>query len=373
MNGQERLEAIHKRQPHDRAPITTLVDDITRAGMDRALREMTPIEFYKYLGFDIYQFGNYGLGKDEAVKYPYRRVRKDVAERYEERDGGITAHVTETPYGVLTGTYCRSHPIKYPVETFDDLKVLTRIWRDTEYVADADGCEETYERMAGLLAGHGIYVPTVAPSALQTLLEEDVGTENFYYMYQDYPREVTELIELMHDRRCQEYRLIAEHMPYDACVSVENTSTTYISPAIYRSVSQRHMKDFVEIMHARGKMGILHMCGLLHDLLEDFKPTGLDGIHALTEPPVGNTLAEHALDVLGEDLIVITGLDSTKIICPDYSPEMLVSHMEEFVTERLKRANVVFGFTADGLETPLDRFQTAGKWFRERGYPKNEQ
>ena len=370
MNGQERLEAVHKKQPHDRAPLTTLVDDITRLGMTDELRKMTPIEFYKYLNYDIYQFGNYGLTKDDAVKYPYKRVRSDVVENWAETGGGYAEHTMENSYGRLRGVTYRSHPVKYPVENMEDLRVLKKIWEGTEYVEDTEGCRESYDHMEALLSGYGIYVPIVAPSALQTLLEEDIGTENFYYLYQDYPDEVSELIELMHDRRCQEYRLIAKHMPYDSCITVENTSTTYISPAIYRKISQRHMKDFVEIMHGAGKMGILHMCGLVNDLLYDFIPTGLDGIHALTEPPVGNTNIGKALDILGEDLIIITGLDSTKIICHNYNPDNFINHMDVFVSERLKKANVIFGFPADGLTTPFDRFQTAGEWFAKNGYPK---
>ena len=370
MNGQERLEAIHRNQPHDRAPVCTLVDDITRAGMSQRFRDMTPIEFYKYLGYDIYQFGNYGLMENEAVKYPYRIVRKNVVRTSVDLGDGYTETLTETPYGVLSEKTYRSHPVKYPVETLDDLKVLTRIWRDTEYVADLEGCAESCARVDKLLEGCGIYVPVVGPSALQKLLEEDVGAENFYYMLQDYPREVTELVELIHDRRCMEYRLIAEHMPYDSCVSIENTSTTYISPSIYRQFSQRHMKDFVDIMHSGGKLGILHMCGLLNELLPEFIPTGLDGIHALTEPPIGDTRVERALDVLGEDLIVVTCIDATKLVCPDYSARELETHLDRFVSERLKRANVVFWLPVDGIDTPLDRFTTAGEWFEKNGYPK---
>jgi len=370
MNGQERLQAVHRRKAHDRAPLTTLVDGISRAGMDRELREMTALEFYKHIGYDVYQFGNYGLGASEAVKYPYRMIRKNCAERYYDEGGGYARYEFETPRGVLTASAYRGHPVKYPVENLDDLKVLTALWWDTEYIADLEGCEESCASVDKLLEGCGIYVPAVGPSALQKLLEEDVGPENFYYMLQDYPREVTELIELIHDKRCMEYRLIAEHMPYDSCVTIENTSTTYISPAIYRQFSQRHMKDFADIMHSRGKLGILHMCGLLNELLEDLIPTGLDGIHALTEPPIGDTRVERALDVLGEDLIVITCIDATKLVCPDYSARELEAHLDSFVSERLKRANVVFWLPVDGIDTPLDRYTTAGAWFEKNGYPK---
>jgi hypothetical protein len=337
--------------------------------MNDELRGMSAIDFYKLLNYDIYQLGNIGLNKNEAVKYPYKLIRRNIIEKITDFGNKYYEHYIETPYGCLRSVRYRSLPIKYLVENIDDLKILINIWRDSEYVPDLDNCDETYERIKSLLSGYGIYIPIVNPSALQTLLEEDIGIENFYYMRQDYPREINELIELMHDRRCQEYKLIAKHMPFDSCITIENTSTTYISPDIYREISQKHMKDFVDIMHAEGKLGIIHMCGLVNDLLDDFIPTGLDGIHALTEPPVGNTFISHALDVLGDDLIIITGLDGTKVLNPDYSPELLISHMEEFVTERLKKANVIFCVGADGLDMPLDRFETVSDWFAQNGYP----
>ena len=370
MNGQERLQAIHNKKPHDRAPLTTLVDGITRQGMSRELQEMSTLDFYKHLNYDIYQFGNYGLRENEAVKYPYKITRKNVQYKHEVDENGYYTHIRETPHGVLKSRSYRGHPTKYPVETIEDLAVLKQIWTDTEYTADFDGCGESYERLNDLLDGWGVYVPAVGPSAVQMLLEEDIGTKNFYYMLQDYPAEMYELIETIHDRRCQEYRLIAKHMPYDCCVTVENTSTTYISPSIYRQISQKHMKDFVDIMHGEGKIALLHMCGLVKHLLYDFIPTGLDGIHALTEPPIGDTFITDALDVLGEDLIVVTCLDSTKISNPDYTQDKFITHMEEFVTDRLKKANVIFGLPADGLETPLDRFILAEDWFNKNGYPK---
>ena len=364
MNGQERLQAIHGKRPHDRASFITLVDDITRRGMSKEFREMSPIDFYKHFGFDIYQFGNYGLAPDQRVKYPYIRRQKNVQIKWIDKGNSCLEQVIETPYGILRKEIRSGHPVKYPVETFEDLQVLAKIWRDTEYVLDLDGCQETFDRVKQLLEGSGIFVPTMdLPSAVQMLLEQDIGPENFYYMLMDYPKEMNELIALIHDRRCQEYRLAAKYMPFDACISVENTSTSYISPKIYREFSQRHMKDFVDIMHGEGKLAIIHMCGLINDLLEDFRPIGMDGIHALTEPPVGDTMVEHALNVLGEDLIVITLLDGTTIYDPDYTKEKMIAHLDHFVTDRLQKANVIFALGTDGLETPLDRFETVSEWF----------
>lgn len=366
MTGRERLTAMLNGKPKDRVPWTTLVDGITRGVMSAPVRELSVLDFYKHIGCDIFQFGNYGLEPENAVKYPYRMKRPDVEESARMEAEHRVRRTLRTPWGTLETVIQSAHQVKYPVETIEDLRILKKVWENTEYVPDTQGCRETYERIDALIGDGGVYIPIVAPSALQTLLEEDIGTKNFYYMYSDYPEEVTELVELIHDRRKQEYRIIAEHMPFIGCISVENTSTTYISPPIYRRFSQRHMADFVGIMHGRGKKGILHMCGHVNRLLPDFIPTCLDGIHALTPPPVGDTPLANALDALGEGLFIVTAFGYSAS-SPDYSRGKLWREIDAAVTPRLRRANVLFGLGADGLAMPEDRFYDTRDWFVKYG------
>ena len=56
------------------------------------------------------------------------------------------------------------------------------------------------------------------------------------------------------------------------------------------------------------------MCGHVKNLLDQIKDTGLDGVHALTPPPTGDTPWELAMDVIGEDLIIIGVFDPTIFI-----------------------------------------------------------
>ena len=72
MNGRERLHAILNHQPVDRLSWTTLVDDVTRKDMPDEVRKLSTIEFYRSIGCDIVQFGNYGLGEEDAVTSPSR-------------------------------------------------------------------------------------------------------------------------------------------------------------------------------------------------------------------------------------------------------------------------------------------------------------
>ena len=105
------------------------------------------------------------------------------------------------------------------------------------------------------------------------------------------------------------------------------------------------------------------MCGHVKDLLNDIKAIGADGIHALTPPPTGNTPWELALDILGEDAVIIGVLDpSIFIVGPvDDIPRKL----DQLYTPRLRKANFVLGAFADGIAVPLARFEAIKRWMQK--------
>ena len=48
------------------------------------------------------------------------------------------------------------------------------------------------------------------PSTIPRLLETDFGTQGFYYLLHDYPAEMDALINLMHERELEAFRLLAQ-------------------------------------------------------------------------------------------------------------------------------------------------------------------
>ena len=139
MTGRERLSAIVNRQPADRLSWTTLIDDVTRAGMPEEVRRLHPFDFYRHIGCDILQFGNYGLSAEDAVPQPSRLTCPEMTCELEtEKDGKVVrraipgANVTfgigaetvsgravlrrNTPWGSLSTVLENDHPVDYPVK-----------------------------------------------------------------------------------------------------------------------------------------------------------------------------------------------------------------------------------------------------------------
>jgi hypothetical protein len=367
MTGKERLLCILDRQATDRLSWTTLADSITRSIMPQEFQDISTLEFYREIGCDVLQFGNYGLDEELAVTPPSKLVGAEVRIETENMDGGIVTRRRISPVGSLTAVTKLDHPIDYPVKTIENLRVLLAIWESSDFV-EQEGTEASESRLISRIGESGVYVPTLDPSPVQDLLENEMGPANFYYLLNDHPREFEELLAIMHAKRMREYEILARRTSADVVIPVENTSSTLISPSLYRQYSLPQIRDYVDVLHQHGKKAVLHMCGHLKALLPAIRETDLDGIHAVTPPPVGTTYHEEVLDAYGEDFLLFGAvLNPALFHKPDLSFGDLDAFLDQLYTPRLRRARMVLWVTVDGLPTPLERFRAIDRWMKKKG------
>ncbi len=357
---------------------TTLVDEATLDNLPDELSGISPIDFYKHIGCDIFLLNCWGMPYNfnspvscypEAVQVQTREETEDNARAAGLKTGGNYAgksvgkklhHEWITPEGTLTKVMELNHPVKFPVTDYEDLKVYRWLWENVEMKAVDDS--DVFRRVNDEIGEAGIVTRFCQQSAVSLLLEHEMGTECFYYMLQDHPAEMEALFDIIHQKKIKEWEIIAQG-PFDIVILCEDTSTTYINPGVYRKYNKPHVKDFIDIMQGAGKIALVHMCGLIKDLLADMEDLGFDGIHGLTPPPLGNTPFELALDVFGDDLIMMGGLNVNEPVALQEVPKIL----DQAYTERLRRANFIFWLGADGITVPLERFQAVGEWMRKRG------
>lgn len=359
MTGRERINAVLRKQPKDRLPWTTIVDDASLALVPAELRSSGGIDFYKYLGCDIFLLN--GWNTPHNFRSPEHRWPATV-EVVEQHDGPKTTILWKTPRGVLTAIFEKWHPVKYPVDSLEAVQIYREMWEGSTFVAHDDSA--VLARVDSMVGDHGVVTRFWGPSTIPRLLEEVMGVENFYYLLADHPAEVHGLIETIHQREVEAFTILADG-PCDSVTLVENTSTYYISPEIYRKYNMPHQREFVAAVQSKGKTAILHMCGHVHGILDLIKETQCDGIHALTPPPTGNTPWEDALDVLGEDLIIIGCLEPTIFAAGEIS--RIPAALDALMTPRLREANFVLCAGADGLAIPPARFYAVAEWFQKNG------
>lgn len=358
MTGRERLNAVLRKQPKDRLPWTTLVDDASLALLPQELRGNGGIDFYKHLGCDIFLLN--GWNTPHTFRSPEHRWPDEV-EISTRQEGDKRTVCWKTPQGVLTGIWKGHHPVKYPVDSLKALHIYRRMWESSSFVIQDDA--DALASLEKLIGEQGVVTRFWGPSTIPRLLQVDMGTENFYYMLADHPAEVDALIRTIHQREVKAFNILADG-PWDSVTLAENTSTFYISPEIYRKYNMPHQREFVDTIKSKGKTAILHMCGHVRGILDLIKETHCDGIHTLTPPPTGNTQWEDALDILGDDLIIFGCLDPTVFISGKISDIPAV--LDTLITPRLRESNFVLNPMADGIPVDPARFQAVAQWVAER-------
>jgi len=359
MTGRERLNAILHKEPVDRLSWTTLVDAATLSGLPEPLRENGGIEFYRHIGCDIFLLN--GWGTPHEFRAPELRWPAYVKESVRAESDQLIRE-WRTPRGALSAVFRNGHPLKYPVDSVESLRIYRDMWEGAHFGIHDD--EPVLAAINRLIGDDGIVTRFWGPSTIPLLLQDDIGTERFYYLLSDHRQEMEELIAVIHARQLQAFRILAQG-PCDAVTLCENTSTRYISPDAYRRYNMAHVCDFVDMMHAQRKIALIHMCGHVLDILPDIRQTRLDGVHALTPPPTGNTPWETALDILDEDIIIIGLLDPT-VFCSGPIEEIGAA-LDLLYTPRLRRAHFCLALGADGIAVPLERFLAVKQWMEHHG------
>ncbi|MGB2821600.1 MAG: uroporphyrinogen decarboxylase family protein [Phycisphaerae bacterium] len=283
MTSRQRLLAAYRREPTDRLPFWAKVTNETwRRGQPEKVRNLSDLELLDYILAD----GIFHAPRCAEVRLP--RV-----ERTESIDGNIRTVVSRTPDGDLIERWTRDettgswHPTEFPVKTREDLKRYR--WLHECDVRPRDGEAAEAQVRAGKIGQRGITKCGWGTSPLMHLVEHVIGPAETIYFLADYPAEMDDLMARMHEVNMALVRCVAQRTPADVIVSVENTSTTLISPHLFEKYCLRHLCDYGRIISGAGKLHELHMCGLLSALLEMIDTIPADSIEAFTAPPLADT------------------------------------------------------------------------------------
>lgn len=263
----------------------------------------------------------------DAVEVSYPNVRITEA-----REGDEITRTYETPAGTLCAR-SRFLPeigtdmeYQHMVRTVEDVRAYRAMYEDAVYTPRYDYVRARIDAMgeSGLIS---IFGP---PTPLLDLIMFQIRLPTIYFLMEDHPQEMADLLETMHRRNCEYYE-VAASAPGEVVRSFEDTSTTLISPELYRRWCLRQLQDYRDICHARGKLFVPHMCGLLKGLLPELAETGLDGIEAITPPPLGDCPLGLAREKLGPHVTLIGGLDPTQFVgaTPDRTREMILDVLSQ--------------------------------------------
>jgi hypothetical protein len=209
-------------------------------------------------------------------------------------DGDLRRTIYHTPHGDLEqiSRFDRAsqadHPQVFPIREREHLLWLSEWYADAWYEVDEQAMAEIRARCREI-GEDAVIAAAMGTSPLMHFVELLAGVENAHLLLADYPEETAILFDAMHGALRRRVELMTEHHPADLLYLVENTSTTLISPAQYRTLNMEHLREYAETAQAAGRLLALHMCGHLRALLPDLAQLPVNAFEAFTSPTVGNT------------------------------------------------------------------------------------
>ncbi len=283
MTSRERWLAALDFQPVDRLPFWPKLGPSYLQAQAAPFREQSLQAVHEWIGSD----------RHEGLPGCVREVRTRTALEVSETPT-FQRTLYSTPYRALElhqrfDVASQSwHPVKFPVETREDIEVMTAFYEDCRVEYDPEAGERA-RAWADEIGQEAVLADHLGESPLMFWVEFLAGIENAQFLLADYPGEVEGLFAALHRLLLRRAEVLCEHSVADMLYMVENTSTTLISPGQFRRYCAHHLADYVGVARAAGRRIVFHMCGHLKALLPDLAQLGATAVEAFTSPPVGNT------------------------------------------------------------------------------------
>lgn len=284
-----------------------------REGMDPALADAlgevrwgseATVAFSRHLGLDIMDW--YGM--------PARITRRNVTVD-RQVEGDQTTLLWHTPAGDLQEVIrvCRdetgavsSNWTEHMVKGPQDLPALAAIFEDEVIEADPDAVA-CARRRRELIGDDGLLLGPMDGTPLGMMFRVYSGVATLAYLWADAPDALRDLFAVM-ERNYLQRLTIGVQSDIDVAVSVDDTSTTAISPAMFEACNLELTDARARVVHAAGKIYFHHSCGLIRDLLPLYRRTQMDAVHAFTIPPVGNVTVAQGRKALGDRITIMAGV-----------------------------------------------------------------
>ena len=313
MTSRENMLRVLRGETPGWIPIVGHVDPYNqphRDGMDPALADKlgvvkwcdeSTIHFSRYIGLDIFDF----IGA--PVDVSRRRVEKE-----RRRDGDDTVEIWHTPAGDMREVHrqCRDDGTSYVVEHLvkgaDDLPALAAVFEDEQYALRADAVADISRRRK-LVGEDGMSWCAMPGTPMGMMYRVYSGVETLAYLYADAHDALKDLFRVMEKAYAEQFRLAAQ-TEVDSLVSMDDTSTTTISPAMFEACNLELTDRRADICHAAGKIYFHHSCGLIKDLLPLYRRTRMDGVHGFTVPTTGNVTVADGRRLLGGRIAIHAGV-----------------------------------------------------------------
>lgn len=300
MTGRERVLASLHGETCDRLCWSPLLDNYFTSSLPaQGYQRGDWIDAYRLVGADIVErhTPTITMLEDDTIQRTVKRFSDHEEETIQTPVGSLTTIRGTNPWEAI-------HVTHFPVQTIEDVKVWEYITEHTHAVENFAVFEEHDRRIGadGIATSSGPFTP------LMTFMEDLSGIQETYYLLADHPAEMQACLDLMQAKNKEAYRLLAQG-PEAVVITYEDSSSTILSPAVYRKDCAPALDDYADICHTAGKLHLTHMCGKLSAFNARLKSGRQDGIESVCPPTTGDIWAYEARAAWGPEKVIFGGLE----------------------------------------------------------------
>lgn len=161
-----------------------------------------------------------------------------------------------------------------------------------------------YEKEKAALGDRGLMMMDLGDPL--TPLYHLMSAEDFsIYTITEYEK-MLEFLDAMYQRTYDLYRYYLENGIGDVffIVGAEFAGPPLVAPSKFCELSVKYVKGIVDLIRSYGKYSIVHYHGFLYQVLDGFAQIGMDGLHTIEAPPVGDCTITQAREKLGDTILI---------------------------------------------------------------------
>ena len=371
MTSRERILAALQMQPVDRIPFSPLIDTYTLMEMPPEIVGSSPMPIFnpethvaaaRALGCDIMaRHVISAASSSSGAPHLESLGRFDASvEAKAEFDAGRLIETITTPVGTINGVWQFTdkvgwipHMVKHPVSTYEELKIFHSAVEHLDPEPPAISYDAFLDIDASI-GDDGIATASLSNTPLMYLIEMAWGLESTYYLLQDHPDEVEDILAKLRASLARHAQALADG-PAQVVIQYENTSSTLLSPDIFRRYCLPCLNECANIIMNAGKIFLVHMCGKLSAFTDDIAQGQFMGVCDIPPPPTGDLPLDEAKKRMPEK-VVVGGIDPTTFLSHD--TPLLKKEITGLI-ERIKPHRGVMLGSADTAPrgTPPENFQ----------------
>jgi hypothetical protein len=253
----------------------------------------------------------YRVTLEEVDRQIVRRGQQMVIE-YHTPVGSIRTATVFTEEMLDAGAsvpWTSEHAIREP----NDFEVVGYIFAHTRVEPQYDGYRAMRERVGerGIVVGY--LCGTACP--IHHLLKELMPVEQFFYAMHDYPAKVQALVEQM-GPFYESLRAYAADSPAEVVLLGANYDDSITYPPFYRKHILPALRDYAEVLHARGKYLMTHTDGESRKLLPLFLESRFDVADSVCPYPMTSVRLDEFLKTFENRITVMGGIPAV-LLCPN--------------------------------------------------------